>query len=166
VQWKDSTLNPALSDSARTDLILRWQSINALLLTRGTVRITEDQYEDARVMLDWTSNYRNSPSPSTMRRTIMPAIRDYSYARSVVCSIRTKNNQSTSDSSVVTKNGASEGLVRLIFPSKWALLDCPSGPALEIIAGERNGIRASSCFRLLFSDIEDTPIVRKKKAIS
>jgi hypothetical protein len=87
VQWQDSTLNTALSNIARTDFILRWQSIYALLLTRGTVRITEYKYEDARVVLDWTSKYGNLPSHSTMRRTIIPAIRDDSYARSVVCSL-------------------------------------------------------------------------------
>jgi hypothetical protein len=48
-QLRDSALNPVLSGSARTDLILRWQSNYALLLTRGTVRITKDQYEDTRV---------------------------------------------------------------------------------------------------------------------
>jgi hypothetical protein len=52
VELQDSAFNTALSDSARTDLLLRWQSIYALYLTRGTVRFTEDQYEDARVMLD------------------------------------------------------------------------------------------------------------------
>jgi hypothetical protein len=135
VQWQDSTLNTALSDSARTDLILRWQSIYALLLTRGTVRITEDQYEDARVMLDWTSKSGNIPSPSTMRRTIMPATRDYSYPHSVVCSLRTKNNEPTADSSLEAKNGASEGRVLLVFPSEWALLDCRKGPVFESIAG-------------------------------
>ena len=59
-QLQDSALNTALSDSARTDLILRWLSTYALLLTRGTVRITEDQYEDARVMLDWTSKWEHT----------------------------------------------------------------------------------------------------------
>jgi hypothetical protein len=163
VQCKDSTLNTALSDSAKTELILRWKSIYALLLTRGTVRIIQDQYDNARVMLDWTSNYGNLPSPCTIRRTIMPAIRDYSYACSVVCSLRTKNNDNTADSSVETENGASEGRVRLVFPSEWALLDCCTGPVFQSIAGERTGIRALSGFRLLFSDIEGTPIVRKRR---
>jgi hypothetical protein len=127
------------------------------------VRITEDQYEGARVILDWTSNFGNLPKPSTMRRTILPAIRDYSYARSVFCSLRTNNNETTDDSSMETKNGASEGHVRLVFPSEWALLDCQMGPIFESIAGERTGIRALSGFRLIFSDIEETPIGRKRR---
>jgi hypothetical protein len=160
VQLQGGASNNALSDSARTDLILRWQSIYALLLTRGTVRITEDQYEDARIMLNWTSKFGNLPRPSTMRRTIMPAIRDYSYARSVVCSLRTKNNETTASSSLEAKNGAREGRVRLVFPSEWALLDCRTGPVFESISGERTGIRALPGFKLLFSDIEETPFVR------
>jgi hypothetical protein len=163
VQLQDRACNTAVSDSARTDLILRWQSIYALLLTRGTVRITEGQYEDARVMLDWTSKYGNLPSPSTMRRTIIPAIRDYSYARSVVCSLRTKNNEPTADSSLQAKNRASEGRVRLVFPSEWALLDCRTGPVFESISGERTGITAQPGFKLLFSDIDETPIVRNRR---
>jgi hypothetical protein len=107
VQFQDRAFNIALSNSARTDLILSWQSIYALLLTRGTLRITEDQYEDAHVMLYWTSKYGNLQSPSTMRRTIIPAIRDYYYARSVVCSLRTKNSEPNADSSLQAKNGAS-----------------------------------------------------------
>jgi hypothetical protein len=103
VQLQDSVFNTILSDSARTDLILRWQSIYALLLKRGTVRVTEGQYEDARVMLDWTYKYGNISSPGTMCMSIMPAIRYYSYARSVVCSLRTKNNESTADSPLDAK---------------------------------------------------------------
>jgi hypothetical protein len=103
VQLQDRAFNTAVSDSARTDFILRRQSICALLLTRGTVRITEDQYEDARVILDWTSKYGNLQSPSTMRRTIIPAICDYSYALLVVYSLTTKNNEPTADSSLQAK---------------------------------------------------------------
>jgi hypothetical protein len=66
VQLRDRACNTAVSDSARTYLILRWQSIYALLLTRGTVRIGESQYEDACVILDWTSKYGNLPSPSVV----------------------------------------------------------------------------------------------------
>jgi hypothetical protein len=83
----------------------------------------------------------------------MPAIRDYSYARSVVCSLRTKNNETTANSSLEAKNGAREGRVRLVFPSEWALLDCRTGPVFESIAGERPGIRALPGFKLIFSDI-------------
>jgi hypothetical protein len=159
VQLQEREYNTALSDSAKTDLIFRWQSIYALLFTRGTVRITENQYGDTRVMLDWTSKYGNLPRPSTMQGAIIPAIRDYSYARSVVCSLRTKNNEPTAVSSLQAKNGASEGRVRLVFPSEWALLDCRTGPVFESIAGKRTGIRALTGFKFLFSDIEENPIV-------
>jgi hypothetical protein len=162
VELQKNAFNTALSDSARTDLLLRWQSIYALLLTRGTVRFTEDQYEDARVMLDWASKHGNIPSPSTMRRTIVPAIRDYSYAHSVVCSLRTKSNEYAADSSLAARNYAREGRVRLVFPSNWALLDCRTGPVFESIAGERTGIQVAPGFKLFFSDIEDTPIVRNR----
>jgi hypothetical protein len=160
---QDRAFNTALSDSARTDLILRWQNIYALLLTCGTVRITEDQYEDELVMRDWTYRYGNLPSPSTMRSTIVTAIRDYFYSRSVVCSLRTKNNEPAADSFLQAKNGVSEGRVRLVFPSEWVLLDCRIGPVFERIAGERIGIRALPGFKLLFPDIEETPIARKRR---
>jgi hypothetical protein len=163
VQLQDTSFNTALSDSVRTDLILMWHRIYAFLLARGSVRIPEDQSRDARVMLDWTSKYGNLPSPSTMWRTIIPSIRDYSYARSVVCSLMTKKNEPTADSSLQAKNGASEGCVRLVFPSEWAPLDCRTGPVFESIAGARTGIRALLGFKLLFSGIEETPIVRNRR---
>jgi hypothetical protein len=92
----------------------------------------------------------------------MPAIREYSYARLVVCSLRTKNNEPTADSPLDAKKYASAGRVRLVFSSEWALLDCRTGPVFESIVEERSGIRDLPGFKLLFSDIEDTPIVRKK----
>jgi hypothetical protein len=162
VQLLDRACNTAVSDSARTDVILGWQSIYALLLTRGTVRITERQYEDARVMLDWACKHGNLPSPSTMRRTIIPAIRDYSYARSFVCSLRTKNNEPTADSSLQAKNRASEGRVRRVFPSEWLLLDCRTGPVFESISGERTGIRALPGFKLLFLISRKLPLFEKE----
>jgi hypothetical protein len=142
LQLQDRSCNTALSCSARADLSLSWQSIYALLFTRGTVRITEDQYEEARVMLYWTSKHGNLLSPSTVRRTIIPAIRYYSYARSVVCRLKTRNNEPNADSSLQAKIGASDGRERLVFHSKWALLDCRTGPVFESIAEERTGIRA------------------------
>jgi hypothetical protein len=165
VQLQDSALNAVLSESARTDFILRWQKIYALFLPRSTVRFTEDQYDDARVMLDWTYKNGNIPSPSEMRRTIMPVIRDYSYARSVVCSLGTKNNEPTADSPLDAKIFASEGRVRLVFSSEWTLLDCCTGPVFKSIAGERTGIRALPEFKLLFSDIKDTSIVRNTRQV-
>jgi hypothetical protein len=84
VQLQDEAFNTSLFDSSIKYLILKWHSIYALILRRGTLRITEGQYDDARVMLDWTSKYGNLPSPSTMRRNIIPETRDFYYARSVV----------------------------------------------------------------------------------
>jgi hypothetical protein len=114
-------------------------------------------------MLDWTSKYGNIPSPSTRRRKIMPAIRDYSYTRSVVFSLRTKNNEPTADSPLDAKKYASEGRVRLVFPSKWAPLDCRTGLLFESIVEERSGIRALPGFKLLFCDVEETPIEQNRR---
>jgi hypothetical protein len=52
--------------------------------------------------------------------------------------------------------------VRLVFPSNWALLDSRTGPVFESIAGERTGMQNVPGFKLMFSDIEDTPIARNR----
>jgi hypothetical protein len=113
-------------------------------------------------MHDWASKYGNIPSHSTMRRTIVPAIRDYSYAHSIVCSLRTKSNERAAGSFLAARNYARERRVRLVFPINWALLDCRTGPVFESIAGERTGMQNVPGFKLMFSDIEDTPIVRNR----
>jgi hypothetical protein len=71
----------------------------------------------------------------------------------------------TAESSLQARNGASKGRVRLVSPSEWALLDCRKVPIFESIAGERTGIRALPGFKLLFSDIDETPIVRNRRPI-
>jgi hypothetical protein len=140
-----------------------WQNTIALALAHGTVRITDDQYGDAHVMLDWTSKYGTLPSPSTMRRTIIPAIRDYSYARPVVCSLRTKNNDPTADSSLQAKMERVRDVYGYYFPANGRFSTAAQVLSLRAFAGERTGIRNLPGFKLLFSYIKKTPIVRNRR---
>jgi hypothetical protein len=67
--------NPTADDSStRRERLLQWQSIFALLVTCGTVRMTVKQYELIYTLHAWASSKENLPSIRTVQINLVPAI--------------------------------------------------------------------------------------------
>jgi hypothetical protein len=141
------------SCNTRSNVLVRWQSVFALLVSCGTVRLTVEQYETLRETLIWQvscigDNQGALPGIRKIQRVLTPMMREYSYARSKVEEFR--------------KRGDRIGKARVILPSEWAIFDTSTGVLYEAMFGRRfcPGYRSSQGF--VFGDIEDVPIVRNR----
>lgn len=163
--------------ATRREHLLKWQSLFAILITCGTVRMTVQQYEVIYNLHAWASVKESLPSIRTVQRNLMPAIRDFSYARSSDISLRLKHTKRSNtrlcleDSSAtdtiafdtVYRDCEKESLVRIVLPSEWARLDCRTATLYDAMFGRKDGIHASQQGRLCYSDIDEIPIVRSRQ---
>jgi hypothetical protein len=99
-----------------------WQSLFAVLLCGGTVRMTVEYYETLRETLIWKAlkyGKRENALPGIrkIQRAIMPLMRSSFYARSEVVALR-KRNSGTDNVCVVAPNEWA-----ILDPSEWAILD-------------------------------------------
>jgi hypothetical protein len=166
-----------VDSSIRRERLLQWQSIFALLVTCGTVRMTVKQYELIYTLHAWASSKANLPSIRTVQRNLMPAIRDFAYARSSDISLRIKdakrsdarqglesgNAGVTTAIDSVHRENEKESVVRIVLPSEWARLDCRTAALYEAMFGSGTGSQASGEGSLCFSDIDQTPLIRNRK---
>jgi hypothetical protein len=140
----------------RVGVLVKWQSIFAVLLSSGTVRMTVEHYETLRDTLRWQSVYLGAepealPGIRKIQRRLIPLLREFCYARSDVLDLR--------------KRSGGTGKVRVVLPSEWARLDTCTAPLFEALYGRR-----SSCANnnngpsFVFEDIENVPIVCQRQS--
>jgi hypothetical protein len=125
--------NIAPTDSSiRKERLVKWQSIFALLVTCGTVRMTVQQYKLIYSLHAWASSKDNLPSIKTVQRNLMPAIRDFSYAQCSYISLRTKdakrsdartyvvycNTGGTTADDSICPDKEKQSVVRIVLPSE------------------------------------------------
>jgi len=158
--------------------IMRWQNVFALLVTCGTVRMTVSQYETLRAAMNWQAAELGSrtcgmPGIRKVQRNIMPYVRDHAYPVSRVqhfpiclrkAGAKAPNARPSRTAS--TDNPLDESTrepvapVRIVLPSEWARLDVSSGPLYASMF-----VRDETEQTILFSSIEDVPIVRDRRRL-
>jgi hypothetical protein len=80
----------------RAGVLVKWQSIFAVLLSSGTVRMTVEHYETLRDTLRWQSVYLGAepealPGIRKIQRRLIPLLREFCYARSEVLDLRKRS---------------------------------------------------------------------------
>jgi hypothetical protein len=138
------------------DRALDWQSLFAVLLCGGTVRMTVEYYETLRETLIWQALRHGKredalPGIRKIQRTIMPLMRRSFYARSEVVALR-------------KRNGGTDK-VRIVVPSEWAILDTCTAPLFDALFGLHPSASTTSGPSFVFDDIENTPIVRHRESV-
>ena len=161
--------------------ILQWQSVFALLVTCGTVRMTVLQYETLRSVMNWQATELSSRAPGMpgirkVQRIIMPYVRDNAYPMSRVehfpialekagarapssMHSRMARTGGPLDKCTLEQAGSRSALapVRIVPPSEWARLDISSGPLFTSMF-----VRDKDEQNIAFASIEDVPIVRDR----
>jgi hypothetical protein len=109
---------------ARSEPLLKWKSILAVLLSCGTVIFTVEQCETLRGTLIWQSSQLGAtqealPGFRKIQRSLVPLMYEFSYAKSKVELFRKQFNRT--------------GQARLVLPSEWAIMDTCTDPLYETI---------------------------------
>jgi hypothetical protein len=154
-----AVLEPLAEEDGRVftgERALDWQSLFAVLLCSGTVRMTVEYYETLRETLIWQALKHGQredalPGIRKIQRVLMPLMRKSFYARSEVVALR-------------KRYGGTEQ-VRVVLPSEWAILDTCTAPLFEALFSRHSSASTSSGPSFLFDDIENTPIVRQRKSV-
>jgi hypothetical protein len=147
----------------RSKLILNWQTICALLVVCGTVRLTAAQFETLRCFSNWSSSSINHfkdliPIYSTLKAVLVRCIRKYCWAKSTILRFPVASERSK------VKSGVKDGTLaphRVVIQSSWARLDVATSTVLERLSGSRSAISSYHPIPL-FSSIEDSPIVQNR----
>jgi hypothetical protein len=124
---------------ARSEQLLKWQSILAVLLSCGTVRFVVEQYETLRVTLIWQSSQLGAtqealPGFRKIQGNLVPLMCEFSYPKSNVEQFRKHFNRA--------------GQARVVLPSEWAIMDTCTGPLYEaMFSRDLHGKKGSgTCF--------------------
>ena len=152
-------LEPLAEEDGRVctrERALDWQSLFAVLLCGGTVRMTVEYYETLRETLIWQALKHGKredalPGIRKIQRAIMPLMRSSFYARSEVVALR-------------KRNGGTDK-VRVVVPSEWAILDTCTAPLFDALFSLPSSASTASGPSFVFDDIENTPIVRHRKSV-
>jgi hypothetical protein len=141
---------------ATSERALDWQSLFAVLLCSGTVRMTVEYYETLRETLIWQALKHGKredalPGIRKIQRVLMPLMRRSFYARSEVIALR-------------KRHGGTEQ-VRVVVPSEWAILDTCTAPIFDALFSRHSSASTEPGPSFLFDDIENTPIVRQRNSI-
>jgi hypothetical protein len=138
----------------RSEPLLKWQSILAVLLSCGTVKFTVEQYETLRGTLIWQSSQLGAtqealPGIRKIQRSLVPLMCEFSYAKSKVELFRKHFNRT--------------GQARVVLPSEWAIMDTCTGPLYEaMFSRDLHGTKGSGPY-FRFDDIENSPIVVSRR---
>jgi hypothetical protein len=135
---------------------LYWQSLLAVLLCGGTVRMTVEYYETLRKTLIWKALKHGKrdyslPDIRNTQRATMPLIRSSFYARSEVVALR-------------KRNGSTDNVLVVVL-SEWAILDTCTVPLFDALFSLPSSASTASGPSIVFDDIENTPIVRHRKSV-
>jgi hypothetical protein len=156
-QSEDTDLDSFQSSSHyRSEALLKWQSVLALLYTSGTVRYTVFQYEAICNLLNWQASMFGAdpetlPCYSTVLRKLKPMMLKHSYVASSIESLRAR--------------GGGLAKVCIVLPSAWALMDTATGVLYDAMFGNQTRPGAFHTFsstEYIFEGIEDVPIVRSR----
>jgi hypothetical protein len=156
-QCEDMELDFVLSSFLyRSEALLEWQSILALLYTSGRVRYTVCQHEGICNLLKWQASTFGAdpetlPCYSTVLRKFKPMILKHSYAASSIQSLRTR--------------GGGHAKVCIVLPSTWALMDTATGVLYDEMFGNLthpDASRTLASTEYSFESIENVPIVRSR----
>jgi hypothetical protein len=140
----------------RAAVLVKWQSLFAVLLSIGTVRMKVDHYETLRDALRWQSMYLGAeaealPGIRKIQRRLIPLLREFCFARSDVLKLR--------------KRSGGTGKVRVVLPNEWARLDTCTAPLFEALYGHHYGLaKKNTGPSFIFEDIENVPIVRQRQS--
>jgi hypothetical protein len=135
---------------------LDWQSLFAVLLCGGTVRMAVEYYGTLRETLichELKHGKREDALPciSKIQRAIMPLMRSSLYARSEVVTLQ-------------KRNGGTDN-VPVVVPSKWAILDTCTTPPFDVLFSPPSSAFTASGPSFVFDNKENKPIVRHKKSV-
>lgn len=147
----------------RSKLILNWQTICALLIGCGTVRLTAAQFETFRCFVNWCYSRNNQfedliPSYSKMKTVLVRCMRKYCWAKSTILRLPVVSERSGVRFGV--KDGALAP-VRVVLPSSWARLDVATSTILKCLLSSSSAISSYPPVPL-FKSIEDSRIVRNR----
>jgi hypothetical protein len=155
-------VNELESTAALSRTLLSWQVLSALILACGTVRFTTSDYQSFRRYVNWLLDgsrkwERSLPSYTTLREVIVRTVREHAWARSLDKRFRINTLRSgVRCSSEIVRTAP----VRIVLPSSWARLDVMTGSIYDCITGKHDITGPAP----LFSSIEDTPIVKDRRA--
>ena len=159
----DRVENASSSKGSTTRLQLDWGCLAALLLSTGTTRLNQSQYEVVRSFLNWRPIVEQShitvPSVATVKR-----IRKGAFQRVLVPSgtimYQVDKSKSGARTAVGRFRSDSQAPVTVVKPSDWAKLDLSTRRLGDLVLGKRSVRREVP--RCHFMSIEDTPIVRSR----
>jgi hypothetical protein len=140
----------------RAGVLMKWQRLFAVLLSSGTVGMTEDHYETLRDTIRWQSVYFGAeaeklPGIKKIQRRLISLLREFCYARSDVLELR--------------KRSGGTGKVRVVLPSEWARLKTCTAPLFEALYGHHSGLAKKNTGPfIIFEDIENVPIIRQRQS--
>jgi hypothetical protein len=148
-------------DAASTDFshspsesLVKWQTVFALLLTSGTVKMSVKQYNSVCEIMKWQASKSGSdlellPSYSTLQRRMKPMMYQCLYARSKIRRLPTRDG--------------GYGNVRVVPPSEWATLDARTGVLCDAMFGCHTSLNNIRSTGFVFHDIENVPVLENRR---
>jgi hypothetical protein len=132
------------------------QSLFAVILGRGTVRMTVEYYETIRETLIWQALKYGKREDSLLgiekiQCSSKLLMRGPFYARSEVVALRNRNGD--------TDN------VRVFVQSEWAIFNTCTAPLFDALFSLPSSASTASGPSFVFDDIENIPIVRHRKSV-
>lgn len=108
--------------------------ILALLLTTGTARLTRDQYDSIRTILNQrNSEKRNFPTYSTVQKNVRPFALRHMYAKSCIKLFPVEHSKAGASDGVGSYHQVGHAPVRIVKPSEWAKKDFRSTKMRKVI---------------------------------
>jgi hypothetical protein len=125
-----------------------------VLLSRGTVKFTVEQYETLRGTLIWQSSQLGATQEALagfrkIQRSLVTLMCEFSYAKSKVELIREQFNRTRQ--------------AHVVLPSEWDIMDTCTGPLYEAMFSRDLHGKKGSGPSFMFDDIEKSPIVVSRR---
>jgi hypothetical protein len=151
-----TVLEPLAEEDGRVftgERALDWQSLFAVLLCSGTVRMAVEYYETLRETLIWQALKHGQskdalPGIRKIQRVLMPLMRKSFNAGSEVAALR-------------KRYGGTEQ-VGVVLPSEWAILNTCTAPLFEALFSRHSSASVSSDPSLLFDIVTHQLCVRER----
>lgn len=157
------------SENISSGIPLRWEAVASILMSTGTTRFSEQNFDIFSVFSNWLDSEARMPTSRTVRRTLRPIAKRLAFVNTTIHVFPVDLSKSGAKPGVLAFQSKSTAPVAIVKPSDWAKMDV-SAPSLPyylqhisqgIHTNELQGDKAEVPYPL-FSSIEDSPIVQNR----